>query len=77
MPTYFSVIFDLDVRSSTYFSFLPWTVSRKEAMVCSACDEAVSVDLREKSETGQSVIAVLCLLPGHGRWQHNCWTLSG
>ena len=26
MPTYFSVIFGMDVRSSSYLSFLPWTV---------------------------------------------------
>lgn len=33
MPTYFSVIFDLDVKSSSYFSFLPWTVSCKGVML--------------------------------------------
>ncbi len=27
MPTYFSVIFGMDVKSSSYLSFLPWTVS--------------------------------------------------
>ena len=26
MPTYFSIIFGLDIKSSSYFSFLPWTV---------------------------------------------------
>ena len=77
MPTYFSVIFDMDVRSSSYLSFLPWTVSRKE--VCSALPVMkadVNVDLKEEFVRGQTVITVLCLLTGHGHWQHNCWTIS-